>query len=86
VLAHFIGTSHGSTDIRKTLGRLCAELKAVFNLEDEIPSDYKELCNIFPKLLEEATFKGKLVVIIDTVNQLDDTLNRSYHAKLFYQL
>jgi len=78
VLSHFIGTSPGSTDIRKTLGRLCAELKHVFELEDEIPSEYKELCNIFPKFLEEATFKGKLIVIIDAVNQLDDKIHRSH--------
>jgi telomerase protein component 1 len=78
VLAHFIGASPGSTDVRKTLTRLCAELKQVYGLTDEIPSDFKELCNAFPKFLEEATFKGKLVVIIDAVNQLDEKINRSH--------
>jgi len=78
VLAHFIGASPGSTDIRKTMTRLCMELKQVYNLTDEIPSDFKELCNIFPKFLEEATFKGKLVVIIDAVNQLDEKIHRSH--------
>eukprot|EP01124_Arcella_intermedia_P006950 TRINITY_DN1421_c0_g1_i1.p1 TRINITY_DN1421_c0_g1~~TRINITY_DN1421_c0_g1_i1.p1 ORF type:complete len:2329 (+),score=518.76 TRINITY_DN1421_c0_g1_i1:65-7051(+) len=78
VLSHFIGASPGSTDVRKTLYRLCSELKLAYGLDDEIPSDFKELCNIFPKLLEEATFKGKLVIVLDALNQLDEKIHRSH--------
>lgn len=78
ILPHFIGASPSSNDIAKTLRRLCSELKTVFELNDPLPDTYKDLCNLLPVLLEQAAFKGKLVVIIDAINQLDPNLNRSH--------
>eukprot|EP01130_Rhizamoeba_saxonica_P017056 TRINITY_DN8098_c0_g1_i1.p1 TRINITY_DN8098_c0_g1~~TRINITY_DN8098_c0_g1_i1.p1 ORF type:complete len:2262 (-),score=513.74 TRINITY_DN8098_c0_g1_i1:41-6826(-) len=73
VLPHFIGSSPGSTSIRQTLFRLCSELKHIFKLEDEIPEDYKSLAALFPSFLEQACFQGKLILVIDGLDQLDDS-------------
>jgi len=78
VLSHFIGASPSSPDIQGTLQRLCLELKTVFNLDDEIPTEFKELVNLFPNLLEQASFKGKLVIVLDAINQLDHKIQRAH--------
>jgi len=78
VLSHFIGSSPGSGDIQNTLQRLCQELKTVFSLEDEIPTDFKELTTLFPSLIEQASFKGKLLIVLDAINQLDHRSNRAH--------
>jgi hypothetical protein len=71
VLSHFIGVSPGSTDIRRTLLRMCREMARHFNITDEIPQDYYELRQAFAKFLDKATSSGKLLLILDALNQLD---------------
>jgi len=78
VLPHFIGVSPNSTDIRSTLYRICNELVRVYQLNETVPEDYKDLETFFPNVLEQASFKGKLILVIDAVNQLDDSLYRSH--------
>lgn len=73
VLTHFIGTSPGSSDIRRTLQRLCRELKQRFNLEGEIPAEYYRLQPAFSRFLELSVKAGKVVIIIDAVEQLIDS-------------
>lgn len=73
VLAHFIGVSPGSTDIRRTLLRLCRELARRFNIRDEIPTEYYELRQAFGKFLEQATAQSKVLVVLDALNQLDES-------------
>eukprot|EP01129_Flabellula_baltica_P005804 TRINITY_DN2127_c0_g1_i1.p1 TRINITY_DN2127_c0_g1~~TRINITY_DN2127_c0_g1_i1.p1 ORF type:complete len:2266 (+),score=515.97 TRINITY_DN2127_c0_g1_i1:47-6844(+) len=77
-LSHFIGASPVSTNIRDTLYRLCEELANAFGIDDKIPDDYKELCTALPDFIEQASFQGKLVIIIDGVDQLDPTSYRSH--------
>lgn len=76
VLPHFIGVSPGSTDIRRTLLRLCRELAQRFGIADEIPEDYEKLRGVFTKFLEQAASQGKVLLILDALNQVDE----SYHA------
>eukprot|EP01126_Amoeba_proteus_P031980 TRINITY_DN3126_c0_g1_i6.p1 TRINITY_DN3126_c0_g1~~TRINITY_DN3126_c0_g1_i6.p1 ORF type:complete len:1516 (+),score=323.93 TRINITY_DN3126_c0_g1_i6:167-4549(+) len=78
VLPHFISSSPGSIDICNTLRRLCNELKQAFKLEEKVPEEYKELTLVFSSMLESASFKGKVVVIIDALNQLDPSIERSH--------
>ncbi len=77
VLPHFVNASPESNDIRKTLRRLCLELKHAFALDVHVPEDFKELTQQFPILLEQASFKGRLVVVIDALNQLNDKVHRA---------
>jgi len=71
MLTHHVGSSPDSTDVRKMLYRICAELARRFRLETEVPEDYKELRKAFPNILRQAAFQGRVVLIIDGINQLD---------------
>jgi tetratricopeptide (TPR) repeat protein len=73
VIAHFIGAGPGSTDIRRTLLRLCRELTSEFNLQNDIPFDYSKLRQTFKSFLEEASAQRRVLLIIDALNQLDET-------------
>jgi telomerase protein component 1 len=77
VVAHFIGASPGSVDIRKTLFRVCQELAENFEIDEEVPDEFSDLVKAFPVFLEQASYKGKILVVLDAVNQLDDAINRA---------
>ena len=44
----------------------------MYNIDDEVPEDYKGLCEIFPKFLEHASEKRPLYIVIDSLDQLSD--------------
>ncbi len=73
VLTHFIGASPGSTDVRRTLLRLCRELKRKFAIKEEISTDYYELRQAFVKFLEQTVERGKVLLVIGALNQLDES-------------
>jgi len=75
VIPHFVGASQGSASIRLTLRRLCHELVQATGIEDEIPEDVRELVQAFPEFLQRAAETGRVVLIIDALNQLDATDN-----------
>lgn len=82
IIYHFVGAAPGSTNIRQILNRFCRELKNLYDWKDilEIPDDYRELQNLFLELLnkiENETKKSKLVLVIDAINQMDETDNPS---------
>lgn len=53
--------------------RLCRELKQKFNIAEEVPTDYYEVRQAFPKFLESAAAKGKVLLVLDAFNQLDES-------------
>jgi telomerase protein component 1 len=71
VLAHFIGVSPGSTDVRRTLLRLCRELSQRFDLGEEILEHYHELRKILPVIIDRSCSQSRIVLILDGLNQLD---------------
>lgn len=73
VLVHFIGVSPGSTDIRRTLVRLCRELARHSGVQERIPTDYSELRQTFFNFLEHAATHGKVLLVLDALNQLDES-------------
>jgi len=74
VIRHFVGASPGSTDVRRTLRRLCHELKAGCpEITDDIPDDPEKLRVAFPNFLRRATVRKRVVILIDAVNQFDPT-------------
>lgn len=77
VLPHFIGAAPGSSDIRRSLQRVCMELGRRFGIEDPIPEDYKNLQKTFVKFLEQASFQARMVLILDGLDQLDKS-NRAH--------
>jgi WD40 repeat protein len=71
VIPHFVGASAGSTDLRRTLRRLCHELAATAGHGDPLPEDIRELIDLFRKLLGAAAAQQRVIVILDAINQFD---------------
>ncbi len=72
VLMHFIGSSPYSTDWAAMLRRILAELARRFTIEDEIPDDPDELRRAFANRLHMAAARGRVVLVLDALNQLED--------------
>ena len=84
LVAHFIGASPDSTDLRRTLLRICQEVARRFGIEAEIPDDFEGLRVALPKLLEQASTKGRPVLVLDALDQLDPAYNA--HALHWFPL
>jgi WD40 repeat protein len=75
---HFrsIGASDGSTTVYPLLRLLLREIKEVsWKLDDDIPDDPQELRNALPELLQKVGQKGRTVIVIDALNQLETGLS-----------
>jgi len=73
VIPHFVGASPGSTDVRRTLRRLCHELVTGAALAAEIPEDPEKLRATFAEILQQASAKKRVVILLDAINQFDPT-------------
>lgn len=72
LIRHFVGASPGSTDVRRTLRRLCHELKAGCpEITADIPGDPDRLRAAFAAFLTQACAKWRVVILLDAVNQFD---------------
>ncbi len=74
VIPHFVGASPGSTDVRQTLRRLCHELVIGAGLTEEIPEDPEKLRVTFPEILQQASARKRVVILLDALNQFDSTI------------
>ncbi|MGV8025176.1 MAG: DUF4062 domain-containing protein [Anaerolineaceae bacterium] len=72
VIMHFIGASTIAGNWAAMLRRIMRELQEQFNLQGEIPEDTNSLREAFPDWLFKASQKGKIVLILDALNQLED--------------
>ena len=96
ILPHFVGASPRSTSLRDMLRRFCEELKRDFGFTDvieregqepeevlaEIPFDLNELVTKFGGFLQKAPEDRRVMLVIDALNQLDETDN----AQMLYWL
>ncbi len=71
VVPHFVGASAGSSDLRRTLRRLCHELQRATGGSDPISQDVKELIPRLPALLKQVAAVRRVVLIVDALNQMD---------------
>ena len=69
---HFIGATPYSADWAAMLRRIMGELKRRFDIQQEIPDKPDELRSAFTNFLHMAAAKGKCVLILDALNQLED--------------
>jgi len=75
-LTRFIGATPGSSDVRNLLDGLCRQISRAYGAsEADIPSDFKELVDEFPKRLALATAKKPLILFLDALDQLSDAHN-----------
>ena len=72
LLMHFVGASPASIDWAGMLRRLMGELMKHFAIEAEIPDAPEELRPAFASLLYMAAARGRVVLLIDALNQLED--------------
>ncbi len=73
VIPHSVEASPGSTDVRRTLRRLCHELATGAGLTAEIPEDPEKLRVAFAEILQQASAQKRVVILLDAVNQFDPT-------------
>jgi WD40 repeat protein len=72
LISHFVGASPSSTNIYRTLRRICYALKAgCSDSTAVIPDDPEKLEIEFSSFLQQACEKNRVVLIIDAINQFD---------------
>ena len=72
IIRHFIGVTAGSTDVYRTLRRLCHELKVGCpEITAEVPDDRETLRAAFPDFLRQACARRRVLVIVDAIQELD---------------
>jgi Domain of unknown function (DUF4062) len=72
VLMHFVAASPGSADWASMLRRILGELDAHFELGLEIPDEPQALRAAFANGLYSAGARGRVVLVIGALNQLED--------------
>ena len=72
VLTHFIGVTPHSSDWTALLRRIMAELKRHFGIDREIPGQPDALRAAFGNWLHMAGARGRDVLILDALDQLED--------------
>ena len=50
----------------------CKQLKHVYDITEEVPEDYKSLCEVFPLFMAHACKERPLCIVIDSLDQLTD--------------
>jgi len=72
IIFHFVGATKDSTDWMMMLQHIIGELKDTFDFEIDIPNNPDQLRVAFSVAISKAALKGKVVLVIDAVNQLED--------------
>ncbi len=75
LLPHFIGSSTDSTDYIAMLRRIMMEIKERYVLPNDIPDRPDDLRSQFPNWLSMAAARGRLVLVLDALDQLEDKDN-----------
>ncbi len=72
VLEHYIGATPGSTHWAAMLQRIMAEFKRQFSLTQDIPEAPDVLRSSFGNWLQIAAAKGRVVLVLDGLSQIED--------------
>jgi uncharacterized protein DUF4062/AAA ATPase-like protein len=73
ILPHFIGASPRSTSVRGMLRRFCLVLAPRLNTSGEVPQETARLIVAFRELVNKVPSSQRTLIVIDAVNQLDET-------------
>jgi nephrocystin-3 len=71
-LIHFIGSTPDSADASRLMQRMMLELKRRFDLPDDVPSMPDQIRDQFPNWLNKTAGAGRIVLVLDALNQLAD--------------
>ena len=72
VLVHFIGAAPDSANWMAMLRRLLGEFRRKFDIQIEIPDQPDTLRMIFANALYMAAARGRLILVLDALNQIED--------------
>jgi nephrocystin-3 len=72
LIKHFIGATPYSTDWAVMLRRIMGEFKRRFDIQGDIPAEPDKLRSTFAIWLHMAAAKGRVILILDALNQLED--------------
>jgi tetratricopeptide (TPR) repeat protein len=72
VLVHFIGAAPDSANWRSMLRRLLGEFQRKFGIQIEIPDQPDALRMAFANALHMVAARGRLVLVLDALNQIED--------------
>jgi hypothetical protein len=73
LLAHFVGASPRSTDLRSVLRRFCLALRLRFGLTRlEVPEEVEKLADAFRQFVQAVPPGERALLIVDALNQLDE--------------
>lgn len=72
LLLHFIGGSPDSANATGILRRIMLELKQRFDLTNEVPAQPEKIREAFPDWLSQTAGRGRVVLVLDALNQLED--------------
>ena len=72
LLLHFIGGSPDSANATGILRRIMLELKQRFDLPDDVPAQPAQIREAFPNWLAQTAGRGRVVLVLDALNQLED--------------
>ncbi|MBC7816441.1 MAG: tetratricopeptide repeat protein, partial [Planctomycetaceae bacterium] len=72
LLLHFIGGSPDSANATGILRRIMLELKQRFALPDDVPAQPEKIREAFPNWLAQTAGSGRVVLVLDALNQLED--------------
>ena len=72
LIRHFIGATPYSSDWAAMLRRIMGEFKRRFDIQGDIPTEPDKLRSTFSNWLHMAAAKGRVILILDALNQLED--------------
>ena len=71
----FVGNSDDSINVERLFRSILEQIKETGKIKSIIPVDYTDMMNKLPDLLTEAGKNGKIIIIIDALNQLESGMN-----------
>ena len=72
VLQHYIGATPHSADLTAMLRRFIGEFKRRFGIQQDMPDRPDAVLKSFPNWLCMAAAKGRVVLVLDALNQMED--------------
>ncbi|CAK9110519.1 Uncharacterized WD repeat-containing protein alr3466 [Durusdinium trenchii] len=82
VIVRFLGTTTGSRDRVQLLKSLCGQLVRIYPAQGDDtaePTDWNKLIGFFPELLARATPEEPLLLVLDSLDQLDNAENDRFN-------
>lgn len=73
IIPHFVGASPNSSNLRLSLRHIIGEIQRHTKSDVEIPEDINDLISLFPQKLEQVAKLGPTIVVLDAVNQFEQT-------------